>query len=211
MDQGIIYRRSDSSVYRFAHDKIHQALYSLATQLRRPDTLHLEIGRILQELRKHNEDVRLTFLRQVHSFISCILSNVFNASINKKALLNYRKETDPLKLAAINIDMFVSSAFQPRKMDMIAALILVNNTLILLHGFTDEAGSILSMIGVILAWTGDFTRGCEIGELAVEVVKETKVTIPITYLNFYGRLYHLNNSLPQSLELLLHAYRTALR
>jgi predicted ATPase len=62
LEEGIVLRHTGSSFYRFAHDKIHQALYSLIPQLRRPDTLHLKIGRILLELRQQNEDIGLTFL-----------------------------------------------------------------------------------------------------------------------------------------------------
>jgi histidine kinase len=141
--------------------------------------------------------------------IALIKANYLMKKVSKEVLLKYRKASNPLKIAVIRIiNTLVTYCFQMRKVDMMATLVLVNTTLILRHGFTDETGSTLSAFGTILAWSGDFSKGRAIGEIAVEIVRETKVDIPRTFTNYYGGLDHLKKPLHQSLEPLLHAYRT---
>jgi predicted ATPase len=64
LQEGLIKGMQDSNVYRFVHDKIHQAFYSLITSKGEPDLVHLGIGRALLSVTKerHNVDRSLLFL-----------------------------------------------------------------------------------------------------------------------------------------------------
>jgi hypothetical protein len=92
--------------------------------------------------------------------LALVKANYLMKKVSKEVLLKYRKVSNPLKIAVIQIiNTLVTYCFQMRKVDMMATLVLVNTTLILCHGFTDETGSTLSAFGTILAWSGDFSKG----------------------------------------------------
>jgi predicted ATPase len=63
-NEGIVNRQNESMVYRFVHDKIHQAFYSLVKQIVNAEELHFQIGNILLEHRRaiNSNDVGLIFL-----------------------------------------------------------------------------------------------------------------------------------------------------
>ena len=63
-DEGIVDRQDGSMVYRFAHDKIQQAFYTLVPEIANAEELHLSIGRVLLEHRKVAQPSQdsLTFL-----------------------------------------------------------------------------------------------------------------------------------------------------
>jgi predicted ATPase len=63
VNEGIIDSHVGSYVYRFAHDKIYDAIYSQVSKLGSFDEVHLRIGRILLLLEsEHNDDRTLIFL-----------------------------------------------------------------------------------------------------------------------------------------------------
>ncbi|KAI2492115.1 PhoQ sensor [Fragilaria crotonensis] len=348
--EGVVDRQRGSSVYRFAHDKIHQAFYTLVTEIASADKVHLKIGRALMSVWKQmapKEDwlsflaatqlnrclhlledvdemtaiaklnlasakaamsssafrptanylshglqvmegigwsqyeVRLELLTykartdlclghftECYSAIGEVLQNarttkdkipVFQVCVDaygaegkvttsvqegltfvkelgvklprkfnkltvimalikaKKAmkgkteedLLNFPLANDPSKIAAVRIiNTIVTYAFQARMSDIMATLALVNTRLILIYGFTDEAGSILVCYAFLLAWIGDFDVGYKIGQICLKLAEKSKSGIPRTFMNYYGGLDHLKKPLHQSLEPLLRGYKS---
>jgi predicted ATPase len=89
-NEGIVNRQNESMVYRFVHDKIHQAFYSLVPQILNTEELHFKIGCILLEHRseKCSTDVSLTFLA----------ANQLNLGSNL-----IRSSDDRLELAKLNL------------------------------------------------------------------------------------------------------------
>ena len=347
--EGLVDRRRGSSVYRFAHDKIHQALYTLVTEIASVDEVHLKIGRALFSIWKQmvckedwlsflaasqlhqglhlledsNEmievaklnlvsakaaltasafrpasnyishglqtiekfgwspyDLRLELLSykvrtdlclgnftECHSaaievfqhartatdkipvFQACVdaygaegkvaisikeglnfvkelgvkLPRKFNKltvimalirankSMNGKTeevLLNFPLANDESKIAAVRIiNTMVTYAFQARMNDAMATLALINTSLILKYGFTDEAGSILVVYGLLQAWTGNFEVGYQIGQTCLKLAEQSRSGIPRTFMNYYGGLDHLKKPFHQSLEPLLRGYK----
>ena len=124
-------------------------------------------------------------------------------------LLNFPLANDPSKIAAVRIiNTIVTYAFQARMNDAMATLALVNTRLILTYGFTDEAGSILVCYAFLLAWTGDFDAGYQIGQTCLKLAENSRSGIPRTFMNYYGGLDHLKKPLHQSLEPLLRGYKS---
>jgi hypothetical protein len=100
----------------------------------------------------------------------------------------------------------VTVAFHARLNHMVGALVFINTALILKHGFTDQAGSILACYGNLLAFMGEFDEGHRYGLVALKLAENSKSGIPRTYMNFYNGLDHLKSPLHQSLEPLLRGY-----
>lgn len=345
---GIINRQNGSMVYRFAHDKIHQAFYSLVTENGNGNELHLKIGRVLLMHRKtiqpaqdwltfltanqlnlgshlihHADDavelaklnleaakaalnasayrpaseylnrgvelskdcgwshykLRLELLtllaktdgclgnftechrtvdevirnartidEMIPVFLVCIdslsaegridecleqgfgilnrlgvklprrvtkLTVIFSMMKAKRLLrgksdaelLSFPSANDPSKIAAVRIiNTMVTVAFHARLSYMVGTLVFINTALILKHGFTDQAGSILACYGNLLAFKGEFDEGHRYGLVAMKLAEKSKSGIPRTYMNFYNGLDHLKSPLHQSLEPLLRGY-----
>jgi predicted ATPase len=89
--EGILDVHRGSSIYRFAHDKIYEAIFSQVSKFGNPNEIHLKIGRLLLHfVHERPEDEYLTFLaaRQSHyslHFIETSSEAVQWAKLNLKA------------------------------------------------------------------------------------------------------------------------------
>lgn len=101
---GVVVRPDGSMVYRFAHDKIHQAFYSRVSQLGNGDELHLKIGKVLLTYRQTMEP------RQ--DWLTFLTANQLNLGSH---IINH--EDDAVTLAELNLEAakaaLNASAYRP--------------------------------------------------------------------------------------------------
>jgi predicted ATPase len=75
VEEGIIEGNRGSSIYRFAHDKIYEAVYSQVSKFGMPDNVHSRIGSLLLILgNEQPEEKSILFLtaKQSHNFLHLI-------------------------------------------------------------------------------------------------------------------------------------------
>jgi predicted ATPase len=171
-------------------------------------------GNVNECIRKGLQFARLLGVKLPREFSKLtVVWSLFKAKskmkkVTRDILLNYPLSNNPSITTAVRIlNTIVIYAFQNRMSDLMATVALINTTLILRYGLTDEAGSIFAMYGFLMACTGDFTYGYDIGKVAIQIAERTKCGIPRTFMNYYGGLDHLKNPLHESLEPFLRGYR----
>jgi predicted ATPase len=120
LQEGVIERHKDTTIYRFVHDKIQQAFSTLAAEMSRPEALHLALGRALLFLidLKTSNDQSLLFLtaNQLNRCLHLISNNEEKVVVAELNLLTAK--------AAIQ-----SSAFQPASDFLLHGLQLLDEEL----------------------------------------------------------------------------------
>jgi len=104
----IVNRQRGSAVYRFAHDKIHQAFYSLVSEIANADELHLRIGRALLAIWKARKQCQ----KPDQDWLTFLAANQLNLGAH---LVPYSEES--VEIAEVNLAAAKSamnaSAYRP--------------------------------------------------------------------------------------------------
>lgn len=108
LKERIVDRQRGSVVYRFSHDKIHQAFYSLVSEIANADELHLRIGRALVVIWK----ARKQYQKPDQDWLTFLAANQLNLGAH---LVPYSEES--VEIAEVNLAAAKSamnaSAYRP--------------------------------------------------------------------------------------------------